>query len=146
MSAAMSSGRGAGPRCRLKGSVLPAAPTPDPALGLVKLRAATFDDVIAACGRLTALVAGKDVCAVACDVDELAAEVAAIEALARLALLARRLGCPLRVRRPSSELSELAELCGLRGALGFDRDERQPEQREQPLHVEKRVDADDLAL
>ena len=83
---------------------------------------------------------------IACDVSELGAEVAAVDALARLSLLARGLGCPLKVRRASPELRELVEFCGLSAALGVvGRDGRQPEEREQPLDVQERVDPDDLA-
>ena len=78
------------------------------------------------------------------DVSELAAELAAVDALARLSLVARRLGCPLKVRRASPELRDLVELCGLTDALGVvRRNGRQPEQREQPVDVEERVDPDD---
>jgi hypothetical protein len=107
------------------------------------LRAVTRADVTAACERLHALACGGNV-EVACDVSELAAELAAVEALARLSLVARRLGCPLKVRRASPELRDLVELCGLTDALGVvRRNGRQPEQREQPVDVEERVDPDD---
>ena len=109
------------------------------------LRAVTRADVTAACERLRALASGGDADAVACDVSELAAEVAAIDALARLALIARRLGCPLKVRRASPELRDLVELCGLTDALGVvGGNGRQPEQREEPLDIQERVDPDDL--
>src|SRR5690349_6255050 len=107
------------------------------------LRAVTRADVTAACERLHALAAGGNVDAVACDVSELAAEVAAVDALARLALVARRLGCPLKVRRASPELRDLVAFCGLSAALGVvGRDGRQPEEREQPVDVQERVDPD----
>jgi hypothetical protein len=111
------------------------------------LRAVTRADVKAACERLHALARGGDIDAVACDVSELAAELAAVDALARLALVARRLGCPLKVRRASPALRDLVELCGLTDALGVvGRNGRQPEEREQPVHVEERVDPDDLPV
>jgi hypothetical protein len=102
------------------------------------------DDVTAACERLHALAAPGDLGGITCDVRELAAEVAAVEALARLALVARRLGCPLKVRRASPELRDLVEFCGLSAALGVGGQRgRQPEQREQAVDVEERVDPDD---
>jgi STAS domain-containing protein len=107
------------------------------------LRAVTSADVTAACERLRALAGGgqTEVC---CDVSELAAELAAVEALARLSLVARRLGCPLKVRRASPELRDLVEFCGLSAALGVGRQRRrQPEQREQAVDVEERVDPHD---
>jgi hypothetical protein len=108
------------------------------------LRAVTRADLQSACARLHALADQGDVDAVTCDVSELAAEVAAVDALARLALVARRLGCPLKVRRASPELRDLVELCGLSDALGVvGRNGRQPEQREEPLDIEERVDPDD---
>jgi hypothetical protein len=106
------------------------------------LRAVTRADVTTACERLHALAGDVDV--ITCDVSALAAELAAVNALARLALVARRLGCPLRVRRVSPELRDLVELCGLSDALGVGRDGRQPECREQPVDVEEGVDPDDL--
>jgi NAD(P)-dependent dehydrogenase (short-subunit alcohol dehydrogenase family) len=108
------------------------------------LRAVSRADLKAACERLHALAGGGDVDAIACDVSELAAEAAAVDALARLALVARRLGCPLKVRRASPELRDLVELCGLTDALGVvGRNGWQPEQREEPVDVEERVDPDD---
>jgi ABC-type transporter Mla MlaB component len=109
------------------------------------LRAVTRADVTAACERLHALAQSDGVEAVACDVSALAAEVAAVDALARLALVARRLGCPLTVRRVSRELQDLVELCGLSDALGVWRNGREAEEREEPVDVEERVDPDDPA-
>jgi hypothetical protein len=101
-------------------------------------------DIKAACRRLRALAGGGDIEAIACDASGLAAEVAAVDALARLALVARRLGCPLKVRRASPELRDLVDLCGLSDALGVaGRNGRQAEEREQPVDVEERVDPDD---
>jgi hypothetical protein len=117
----------------------------DPATGLMALRAVGRADVVAACERLRALAAGERVERVACDVSALAAEVAAVDALARLALVARRVGCPLRLRRASPALRDLVEFCGLTDALGVER-ERQPEEREQALGLEERVDPGDPAV
>jgi hypothetical protein len=120
-------------------------PATDPAPGPIALRARSCADVAAACARLRVLAEEGKVEAVACDVSALAAEVAAIEALARLALLARRLGCPLRLRRPSPQLRELVELCGLREALGVER-QGQAEEREQPLGLQERVEPGDAPV
>src|SRR2546429_238246 len=108
------------------------------------LRAVTRADVRAACERLHALAAGGGIEAVACDVGSLAAELAAVDALARLALVARRLGCPLKVRRASPELRDLVAFCGLSDALGVGRNGRETEERKQPLHIQEGVDPDDL--
>jgi hypothetical protein len=109
------------------------------------LRAVSRGDVAAACERLSALAAG-DVTAVTCDVSALHAELAAIDALARLGLIARRLGCPLRVRRASPQLRELVAFCGLGDALGVGWDRRQPEQGEQAVGVQERVEPGDPAV
>ena len=101
--------------------------------------------VKAACERLHALAGGGSIEAVACDASALAAEAAAVDALAQLALVARRLGCPLKVRRASPELRDLVEFCGLSDALGVGRDGREAEVREEVLDVQERVDPDDLA-
>jgi STAS domain len=86
------------------------------------LCAVTRADVKAACDRLHALAGGEGIDSVACDVSALAAEAAAVDALARLALVAKRLGCPLKVRRASPQLRDLVEFCGLTDALGVGRD------------------------
>jgi hypothetical protein len=124
-------------RDRAKGSALSATE-------LMALRAVTRADLIAACERVHTLARGGDVDAISCDVSELAAELAAVEALARLALVARRLGCPLKVRRASPELRDLVEFCGLSDALGVGGgNRREAEQREEPVDVEEGVDPDD---
>ncbi|HWE58285.1 MAG TPA: hypothetical protein VG228_01220 [Solirubrobacteraceae bacterium] len=51
------------------------------------------------------------------DAGELHADVGAVDALARLALVAQRLGCQLRLENPSAELIDLIELAGLAGVL-----------------------------
>ena len=78
-----------------------------------------------------------------CDVAELThPDAGTIEALARLQLTARRLGCQMRLRHPSRELAELLDLFGLADVLRVE-PVRQPEQREQPLGVEERVEMGD---
>lgn len=66
---------------------------------------------------------------------------AAVDSLARLALLARRLDCPLTVRL-SPELGELVEFCGLGEPLGVER-RRQAEERKETLDVEEGVETGD---
>jgi ABC-type transporter Mla MlaB component len=51
------------------------------------------------------------------DVADLPADVATVETLARFQLAARRLGCTLRLRNATAELSDLIALLGLRGVL-----------------------------
>jgi anti-anti-sigma regulatory factor len=65
-----------------------------------------------------------------------------VDALARLELTARRHGRELRLRDPPPALRELLELCGLAEVLRVE-PRRQPEQREQPLRVQERVEMGD---
>jgi ABC-type transporter Mla MlaB component len=92
------------------------------------------------CARVGARTAGG---VVVCDVGRIAQpDAGTVDALARLGLAARRAGCELRLRRASPALCELLDLCGLAGALGVE-PRRQPEEREQPLRVEERVEMGD---
>ena len=78
-----------------------------------------------------------------CDVGALShPDAGTIEALARLQLMARRLGCRMRLRDPSPELAELLDLFGLADVLRVEPG-RQPEEGEQPLRVEERVEMGD---
>ena len=51
------------------------------------------------------------------DANGLAADCGAIDALARLALIARREGCPFVIRHVSTEVVDLIELAGLGDVL-----------------------------
>lgn len=84
-----------------------------------------------------------------CDLARLTeADMGTVDALARLALRARRLGCSISLRDPSSELCELVAFAGLGDVLP-----RSPgsgvemvgesEQREEPFGVEEESDAAD---
>jgi anti-anti-sigma regulatory factor len=77
-----------------------------------------------------------------CDVRALRADVAAIDALARLQLAARRAGFELRVVRASAELTRLIDLTGLATVLRVEPG-GQPEEREQRLGVEEEAELDD---
>ena len=55
------------------------------------------------------------------DVGPLPADIATVDALARLALLARRSGAVIQLRRVSPELRELIDLVGLGRVLAFPR-------------------------
>jgi ABC-type transporter Mla MlaB component len=71
------------------------------------------------------------VIALPCDVSGLAADLLAIDVLARLALAARRRGRQVRLRGASAELRALIAFAGLEDVLGDSRGKA--EQREQPL-------------
>lgn len=52
-----------------------------------------------------------------CDASALPAEAAVVDSLARVALVARRHGCELRLVAPSPQLRELIAFMGLQEAL-----------------------------
>ena len=79
-----------------------------------------------------------------CDVRALRADVAAVDALARLQLAARQAGFELRLLHASAELTCLIDLTGLAAVLRVEPG-RQPEQREQGLRVEEEAQLDDAA-
>ena len=79
-----------------------------------------------------------------CDVRALRADVAALDALARLQLAARRAGFELRLVRASAELTSLIEVTGFETVLRVEPG-RQPEEREQRLGVEEEAELDDPA-
>jgi ABC-type transporter Mla MlaB component len=84
-----------------------------------------------------------------CDLTQLTeADMGTVDALARLALRARRLGCSISLRGPSSELCELLAFAGLGDVLPRSPDSGvevvgQSEQREEPLGVEEEGDPAD---
>ena len=66
---------------------------------------------------------------IVCDVGALTPDAAAVDALARLQLTARRLGHEILLRDASTELQELLDFVGLRDVLRVEAG-RQAEQRE----------------
>lgn len=101
------------------------------------------------CGRVTALIRGGACTVVVCDVGRLTSPtLATIDALARLALTARRSGGAIRLRNASPQLRALVRLAGLGDVLPGDdglrfEARRQAEEREEPLGVEEVVEPDD---
>jgi hypothetical protein len=87
--------------------------------------------VVIASGE-TELIAGR--------LEGVVADLALVDALARVHLAARRLGCSIRLRDASCELRELIDLAGLSGLLLEP--SRQPEGGEQ-LGVEEVVERGD---
>jgi hypothetical protein len=97
-------------------------------------------------------LAPNDRMLVVCDVGGLARpDLEAIDAIARLALAARRLGCGVRLEHASPDLRDLVAFAGLAEILPCPTDSvaepaRQPEQREEPGGVEEEGDpADSVA-
>jgi len=111
--------------------------------GLVISGALTPADAAALCERARLELERSGATVLVCDVAAVTRpDAGTIEALARLQLTARRLGCQMRLRRPSAELAELLALFGLDDVLRVE-PVRQPEQREEPLGVEERVEMGD---
>jgi ABC-type transporter Mla MlaB component len=64
-------------------------------------------------------VVAEGACEVVCDVEGLGpADAVAVDALARMTLAARRLGCTVRFRHASDELLGLVAFMGLDGVVG----------------------------
>lgn len=71
----------------------------------------------ALCGRLSALLCDGGVHIAIFDVGESDANAVTLDALARLQLVARRHGCPVRLRCASPELRSLIAFAGLADIL-----------------------------
>jgi ABC-type transporter Mla MlaB component len=67
--------------------------------------------------RVCQLLHAGDPALVLCDVGGVAADAVAVEALARLALGARRSGCQVRLRNAPADLREIVALLGLAEVL-----------------------------
>jgi ABC-type transporter Mla MlaB component len=67
--------------------------------------------------RTCALLVGADADVLLCDVAGIAADAVAVDALARLGLAARRLGCDVRLRGASPELLALVDFIGVADVL-----------------------------
>jgi ABC-type transporter Mla MlaB component len=101
-------------------------------------------DVPGLCAQLGGLVRGGAERVVVCDVDALVKpDAGTVDALARLQLTARRVGCQVRLRRTSAELQELLGFMGLQDVLLRLEVGRQAEQWEERLGVEEERELDD---
>ena len=110
------------------------------------------DDVTGLIDRAGPGIVRGDTTIILSDLARLAdADLATVDALARLALRARRMGCVVCLRDPSTELLELVGLAGLGEVLPCVPGSvvemiGQPEEREEPLGVEDERDAGDPAV
>lgn len=101
--------------------------------------------------HLATLVRDSPAGVVICDVRQITRpDAATIDVLARLQLMARRLGCGIRLYGAHPRLRDLLLLTGLSEVLPVLSVElveagRQAEEREDPLDVEERVDPGDLS-
>ncbi len=104
--------------------------------------------------HLAAIVRDTPADVVICDVREITSpDAATIDVLARLQLMARRLGCGIRLYGAHPRLRDLLLLTGLSEALPLLPDPgsvevvevgREAEEGEDPIHVQERVDPGDL--
>jgi len=78
-----------------------------------------------------------------CDVHAVTPDAAALDALARIQLNARRLGLELELRHASKALLELIAFAGLDEVLRAEL-EREPEEREESRRIEEECELDDL--
>jgi ABC-type transporter Mla MlaB component len=110
------------------------------------------EDVSRLIDRVGPGIVRGDTTIILCDLARLAeADMATVDALARLALRARRMGCAVGLRDPSTELLELVGLAGLGEILPCATGSGgemigQAEEREEPLGVEEERDAGDSAI
>jgi hypothetical protein len=125
-------------------------PSPDPDAVIMVVGAPLAPaDVPGLCARLRVLLEGSRAGVAVCDVGALAdPDAVTVDALARLALTARRLGRRVRLCRASCALEELLVLVGLCEVLPPASRSRvepggQAEEREQARGVEEGVDPDD---
>ena len=99
----------------------------------------------AAPSRLFSYMAVPRPSTLVCDVGALPPDAAAVEALARLQLAARRVGLEIRLCRASSELRDLLVFCGLDAVLRVEVG-RQSEERKDRLGAEEKRELDDPAV
>ena len=74
-------------------------------------------DLASLCDRVCAVLTESRADVAFCDVAGLEPDAVTVEALARLQLGARRLGCQVRLQHASAELLELVAFMGLRDVL-----------------------------
>ncbi len=77
----------------------------------------TRADLPGLCDRVCALLTQSRADVVLCDVHGIEPDAVTVDALARLQLAARRLGCQVRLRGASDQLLELVDFMGLRDVL-----------------------------
>lgn len=106
----------------------------------------TAADVPQLCERVNSLLLHSGAGLLVCDVSLLTEpDAATLQALARMALTARRLGRRMRLRQPCGRLQDLLALAGLCDVLPGFESRRQVEQREQGRRVQERAEPDDPA-
>ena len=95
---------------------------PEPTTAVLVIGAPIADgDAPLLCERLRAVACASGAQTIVCDVRALAAEARSVDALARMQLVARRLGCQIRLYRASPELADLLAFLGLSTVVGCGR-------------------------
>lgn len=118
---------------------------------VLAISAASHADVKDLCARARALLERSGARVLVCDVSRIRRpDVGTVGALARLQLLARRLGRELTLRDPCRDLQRLLHLTGLADTLPLEgrlrrQPDRQAEEREQLRGVQEGVHRDDLS-
>ena len=129
---------------------LPAGPT-YPAIEIGASGRIDRTDIPELCERVRVLLADDATDQLVCDVGAIIApDAVTIDALARLQLTAKRMGCEVRIRRASPELRDLIAFMGLSGVVPLsDRSgleaRRQTKEGEQPVSGEEERDPADPA-
>jgi ABC-type transporter Mla MlaB component len=104
------------------------------------------------CAQVRAILAASTSFTLGCDVETVDPDSVALDALARMALTARRLGRRVELRGASTQLEELVIFAGLIDVLPCLPDgsgvqaRRQPEQRKEAGSVEEECDPADPAV
>jgi len=94
-------------------TIVPAPTRPDPSTSVLAIDGPVAgDEIPRLCARLRTMLSGTDADVVV-DVHALAADLATIDALARLQLTARLLGRRIGLRRASPDLDRLVSFAGL---------------------------------
>ena len=128
------------------------APGGSPAILVVVVGRIARAEIRALCERARRLVEASGADLLTCDVGAVAEpDLATVNALARLQLVARRAGCSLRLRDARADLQGLLVLTGLSETVGLVPAlsvgcARQAEQREQACRVEEEVEPGDPAV
>jgi ABC-type transporter Mla MlaB component len=109
-------------------------------------------DLTGLCERVQILLESSNADLAICDVEGIAdPDVVTVDALARLQLIARRLGCEIRVLHADGELRDLLTLTGLSEVVPLCAElpvepGRQVEEREDGRRVEEEGDPGDAAV
>jgi ABC-type transporter Mla MlaB component len=129
----------------------PADPSP-PEIDLGTTGRIDRADIPGLCKRAQVMLSSQAPGQLVCDVGAVVApDAVTVDALARLQLTARRLGCQLRVEHASAELRGLLAFMGLSGVVPLNEGSgleagRQTEEREQIGGVEEERDSADPAV